>query len=399
MTAEKWVYGGQALGRAGGQVVLTPFAMPGESLRVAQVRARSGMIEARLEKVLTPAVDRIEPRCPLFARCGGCDYQHAPYEFQLARKVEILREVFRRIGKFDAPEEIRTVSAEPWAYRNRAQFHLQNRRIGYQEAGSHKLVPVTGECPIAASAINQALTRLRDVLHHRRWPQFIHTLELFTNGAQTLVNIGETEGGQRVARPFFDWLAERIPGANLGELNYAAGGRSYRVSHGSFFQTNRLLVDALIEEALRHVGGETALELYAGVGLFTLPLAARVPHVDAVESSSSAVRDLSFNLEQAGLNANAHRSNADLYLEKLATTPGFVLADPPRSGLGKAVVQHLARLAPPRITIVSCDPSTQARDLAVLLAAGYRIRELVFADLFPQTYHLETIAHLELSPG
>ena len=356
------------------------------------------MIEARIASIDTSAPERIAPRCPLFTVCGGCDYQHAPYDYQLARKVEIVREVCRRVGRFDAPAEIRVVAGEPWAYRNRVQFHIHGYRIGYRQVESHRLIHVEGECPIAAPAINHALSELRKVLRHRRWPGFVRSLELFTNGAVTLLNVLETDARQRVARPFFDWIAGHIPGASRGELDYEAAGRLYRVSHESFFQTNRFLIDALVDEALRQAGGQAALELYAGVGLFTLPLAARVAHVDAVESSASAARDLEFNLERAGLAANAHRINAESYLANLRSAPDFVLADPPRSGLGKAVVAELIRLTPARMTLVSCDPSTQARDLAGLLAAGYTLRELVLVDLFPQTYHIETVAHLVTEP-
>lgn len=393
--AEKWVYGGQTLSRDAGQVILTPFALPGEQITVLPVRRKPGLLEARLVSIDAAAAERIDPRCPLFTRCGGCDYQHAPYEYQLARKAEIVREVFRRVGKFEAPEPARVLTGEPWGYRNRVQFHITKGQIGYQAAGSHQLVALDGDCPIAAPALNQALAGLRKALPHRMWPRFVRSLELFTNGKETLLNIGETDGGQRVARSFFDWIPQQVPGANLGALEYEAGGHTYRVSHGSFFQTNRFLVEALCEEALRHATGERALELYAGVGLFTLPLARKVVHLDAVESSASAVRDLEFNLARAKAAAKPHRASADLFLETLAPGHDFVLADPPRSGLGKTVVKQLLRLAPRRVTLVSCDPATQARDLAALLAGGYQLAEYALADLFPHTFHIETVAHLE----
>jgi 23S rRNA (uracil1939-C5)-methyltransferase len=392
---EKWVYGGQALGRVEGQVVMTPFTLPGETVRVETGRARAQYLEARLVQVLEPSADRIAPRCPLFTECGGCHYQHAGSEFQLARKVEILREVFRRVGKFNAPEEIETIAGEPWEYRNRAQFHLSGGRIGFHAAGSNRLVPLEGACPISAPAINETLAKLRGLMKDRRWPGFVRSLELFTNGTDTLINVLETDGGQHVARNFFNWASSTIKGGGRGELEYDAAGLRFRVSHGSFFQINRFLVDRLAEAAVSRAQGGTALDLYCGVGLFSLPLAQRSAQVTAIESSLSAVRDLDFNSSRAKLPIDVRRLNVDQYLEKLQTAPDFVLADPPRAGLGKAVVDHLARLKPARITVVSCDPATQARDLAGLLAGGYRLAGLTLVDLFPQTYHLETVAHLE----
>jgi 23S rRNA (uracil1939-C5)-methyltransferase len=391
---EKWVYGGQALGRVNGQVVMTPFAMPGETIRVETGRARAQFLETRLVEIVAPSPHRVAPACPHFTDCGGCHYQHAPYDYQLERKTEIVREVFRRVGKFDAPETIDTIAGEPWEYRNRTQFHLAGGRIGFHAAGSNRLVALEDRCPISAPAINETLAKLRGLMKDRRWPKFVRSLELFTNGTDTLINILETEGGQHVARNFFNWASSTIKGGGRGELEYPAAGLRFRVSHGSFFQVNRFLIDRLVEAAVRDAEGESALDLYSGVGLFSLPLAQRFSKVTAIESSLSAVRDLEFNAARARLAVEVRRLNADQYLEKLKIVPDFVLADPPRSGLGKPVVTHLARIKPERITVVSCDPATQARDLAGLLAAGYRLAGLTLVDLFPQTYHLETIAYL-----
>jgi 23S rRNA (uracil1939-C5)-methyltransferase len=169
----------------------------------------------------------------------------------------------------------------------------------------------------------------------------------------------------------------------------------FRVSRNSFFQVNRFLLDRLVEVALEGAEGETALDLYAGVGLFSLALARGFKEVAAVESGSGAVRDLEFNAERAGLaNLRAERQTAEEYLQKLEHAPDFVLLDPPRAGLGKAVVRRLAELRPRQVTIVSCDPATLARDLAGLTAAGYRVEQMTLVDLFPQTFHLETVVRL-----
>jgi len=377
---EKWVYGGEALARLDGRVVLAPFVLPGETVRLDVEEG----IHAGLVEVLAASPERVEPPCPLFTHCGGCHYQHAPYTFQLARKVEILREQLRRVGKIEYTGEIETVSGPPLGYRNRAQFHIADGRIGYLAARSHTLVPVTGECPISSPRLNQALAEMRDRLSDSRFPRFVHSLEIFTN--ETEIQANALEADRPVARSFYDWCGSTIA------VDYATSFGTFRVSPRSFFQVNRFLIEPLVDAALQGAEGKTALDLYAGVGLFALPLARRFQNVIAVESGSSAARDLEVNAARAELVMQTERARVEDFLPTFAETPDFVLADPPRAGLGKSVVAQLERLAPPRITIVSCDPATLARDLALL--AGYRIERLTLIDLFPQTYHLETIAQL-----
>jgi 23S rRNA (uracil1939-C5)-methyltransferase len=378
--AEKWVYGGDSLARVDGRVVLAPFLLPGET---ARLDVHEG-VRADLLEVIAAAPERIAPPCPYFMRCGGCHYQHAPYEFQLARKVEILREQLRRVGKIDYAGEIGVVSGPPLGYRNRVQLHVANGRMGYLAARSHDLVPLAGDCPVASPRLNLAMAAMRERLHDPRFPRFVRSIELFTNEADVQVNVVEAD--RPVARSFYEWCESPVA------LEYPTSVGTFRVSPRSFFQVNRFLVESLVEAALAASGGETALDLYAGVGLFALPLARRFKIVTAVEAGSSAARDLEFNADRAGLTIRIAQSRVDDYLAKLQTTPDFVLADPPRAGLGKSVITHVARLAPPQLTIVSCDPATLARDLAALPA--YRIERLTLVDLFPQTYHLETVVHL-----
>jgi len=392
-TVEKWVYGGAGLVRLDGQVAFVPYVLPGERVRLGQVKKRASILEAQAEERLESSPDRIEPACPVFERCGGCHYQHAPYDYQLARKVEILEETFRRVGRFEPPAAIETISADPWNYRNRNQFRIDRARIGYLSAGSHKLVEIE-QCPISAPAINDALRVIRKKLHDPHWPRFLRSIELFTNGQEVMVNALETDDGRYLAKGFFEWLGQVVPGADKGELEYEVNGFAYRVSHGSFFQVNRHLAGDLVNAALGEATGSSALDLYAGVGLFTIPLARRFEKVASVESHGAAVRDMEHNAGKAGLTIGVHRAQAEQYLERLKLAPDFVLADPPRSGLGKLVTGHLLRLSPPRIHIVSCDPSTLARDVAVLMKGGYRLERATLIDMFPQTFHIETVVEL-----
>jgi 23S rRNA (uracil1939-C5)-methyltransferase len=388
---EKLVYGGDGLGRPEGRVALVPFVLPGEEVRVEVLQERPGLVRGRLLEVLAPAPERTAAPCPYFGRCGGCHYQHAPYEYQVAAKKDILADQLRRIGKIELPAGIGAVTAAPWEYRNRSQFHVAGTEIGYLEAHSHKLCDVA-RCPISSPKLNETLAVLREMLRDRRWPRFIRSLEVFTNEDQVQLNV--IESAQPVARRFFEWCAERIPGWTPGELDYTVGDAVYRVSRHSFFQVNRFLAGKLVETALERAEGRTALDLYAGVGLFALPLARRFEKVTAVESGGTAVRDLAFNAERAGVAVCAEQGDVERYLEKAAERPDFVLLDPPRAGIGRHVARRLAELAPPRVSIVGCDPSTLARDLATLVAGGYRIEQITLVDLFPQTYHLETVARL-----
>jgi len=393
IVVDKLVYGGDGLGRLDGRAVLAPFVLPGERVRVRAASEKPGLLHARLLEVLGASSERIAAPCPYFSHCGGCHYQHAPYELQLSLKRAILEDQLRRIGKIEPPAEIAVVAGEPWSYRNRVQLHTDRAELGYRQAQSHRLCPIAS-CPIGSPAINAAIVILREMMRDPRWPRFIRAFELFTNETQMQLNVLETE--RPVARRFFDWCAERIPGWVSGALDYAVAGYIWRVSSGSFFQANRFLIGSLIDCALDSAEGRTALDLYAGVGLFSLPLARRFASVTAVESGTRAVEDLRFNAERAGVVVQAERGDVEGFLENLAATPDFVLLDPPRAGLSKRMVERLAHLRAPRVAMVSCDPATLARDLAGLLSAGYRIERMTLLDLFPQTYHLETVVQLVL---
>lgn len=395
VTAEKWVYGGDALARvpapdvesgatAGsgkpGRVVLIPFVLPGETVRARFVDD----LHAVAEQMIAASPRRVPPPCPLFARCGGCHYQHAPYEYQLARKVEILREQLSRVGKIQFDGEIGVISGSPLGYRNRVQLHVEGGRIGYRAAGSHQFVALEGECPVASPRLEKAFELLRTRMHEPRFPRFVRSIELFTNETEVQVNVLEAE--RPVAQWFYEWCG------SSAVIEYPAAGAMFRVSPRSFFQVNRFLIDALAEEAIASAQGNSALDLYAGVGLFALPLSRKFGRVIAIEAGASAVRDLEFSAQRAGAAVEVHQARVEDYVAWLDKIADFVLADPPRAGLGKSVAANLERLAPARLTVVSCDPATLARDLAAL--KSYRIQRLTLVDLFPQTYHLETVAHL-----
>jgi 23S rRNA (uracil1939-C5)-methyltransferase len=390
VTVEKLVYGGDGLARLDGRVVFAPFVLPGERVRLQAEREKPGLIHAGMVEILDPSASRVAAPCAVFGTCGGCHYQHATYVDQLAFKRAILQEELRRLGKITPPEEITVIAGEPWGYRNRVQLRVENRRLGYLEMRSHKLCAIA-ECPIASPKLNQAIAALNRMLHDPKWPRMVRSFELFTDETSVQFNLTQTD--RPVARRFFDWCAGNIPGMVEGALDYNG---QYRVSRGSFFQVNRFLLNELVEAAVAGAEGGSAFDLYAGVGLFAPALASRFGKVIAVESGSGAARDLQFNAERAGLgNVRAEARMVEEFLLEQERPADFVLLDPPRAGLGKAVVRRLAELQPRQVALVACDPATLARDLAGLLASGYGIVRMAMVDLFPQTYHLEAVVLLQ----
>ena len=184
VTVEKLVYGGEGLARTDGRVVLTPFVLPGERVRVEPEREKPGLVRAQPIEVLSPAPERVEPLCPYFGRCGGCHYQHASYEAQLAAKRAILAEELWRQAKIKAPEDIAVVAGEPWGYRNRAQLHIEKGKLGYREPRSRTLCAIDA-CPISSPKINELIPILAKMLRDSRWPKFVRSIELFAQTNRT----------------------------------------------------------------------------------------------------------------------------------------------------------------------------------------------------------------------
>jgi 23S rRNA (uracil1939-C5)-methyltransferase len=337
-----------------------------------------------------PSQDRVEPLCPIFGSCGGCHYQHIDYPAQLRLKRGILAETLRRGAKIEFDESrIAVISGDAWGYRNRTQFHIEDGRIGYRQMRSQQLIPAA-ECPISSPKINEALAKLTRMVKDRRWPRFVTALEVFTDETQVQWNVQEAT--QPVAKHFFEWLAAEIPGTVPGELEYEVNGDVFSIAGNSFFQVNRSLVGCLADLAIGEESGATAWDLYAGAGLFSVPLARKFGKVTAVESGRAS-DDLQRNTRRAGVDVEAIRQNSEAFLIEANEAPDFVLADPPRAGLGATAVTRLLELAPKKIVIVACDPATLARDLAGL-KSGYEVEKLAMVDLFPQTFHIETILTL-----
>jgi 23S rRNA (uracil1939-C5)-methyltransferase len=433
---EKLVYGGDGLARlpaddqGRGKTVFVPFVLPGEQVDVSVIESRSGFVRAKLDTVLTPSPDRIAPDCPYFGGCGGCHYQHMNYETQLRHKADILRETLRRTAKLELQHEIQLHPSPPWNYRNRTRMHVRHTpefTLGYYLYNSHDVLPVES-CPISSPLINQAIATVWNLGREKAVPESLHGVQFFANhdDSQLLVEAyvrpgtnpeelqplgaamhrvlpavvgvvvfaaSSVEDESRQRAPLTSAPPENATAIGGNSLMYYAVGQQYRVSGGSFFQTNRYLVDTLTQVGTSNAGGRAALDLYAGVGLFTLPLARKFDQVLAVESSHKSFADLRLNVPA---NVKCIRTATERFLAergpKLA--PDLVVVDPPRAGLGEKTAAALGRMSVSRVTYVSCDPATLSRDLRLLLESGFRVEQAHLVDMFPQTFHMETVVHL-----
>jgi 23S rRNA (uracil1939-C5)-methyltransferase len=410
----KLVYGGEALGFQAGRTVLTPFVLPGERAEVEEVRRQKGVIHARPLRILEPSPQRIEPFCPYFGRCGGCQYQHLAHPEQVAAKTEILRETLRRLGQVKWEGPIPGHSGPAWNYRNQAQLKIGKSpegatALGFFEAESNRLVPIDA-CPILSPRLNALLGVLRgepwiselvkarevELLADDRDEKIMLTLAGDSNAeeAERLAPkcLTELDGVSTVA--FVQDSGVRVFGEP--HLTYRVGDFTYRISPTSFFQSARFLLSEIVAAVTDQESGAVAMDLYAGVGLFTLPLAGRFGQVIAVEAHAQAAADLAANARAVrGNKIRAITGTASDFLRRCAQMdPDLVVMDPPRAGVGAETLNLLLALRPQRLIYVSCSPPTLARDLGYLLTHGYRLDSLELFDFFPQTYHIESLARL-----
>ncbi len=413
---EKPVYGGAFLARVEGKAVFVPLTLPGEQARVRIVEDKRGYATAECEEIIAAAPERVAPSCRHFGACGGCHYQHTDYETQLKLKQAILRETLER-GGVRAPDAIAVLAGQPWSYRNRIRLAFDAAgNPGYRGRRSHAVIPVS-ECPIAAPLLMRGARAVAETLQQVAPTLRPAELSLFCNADETALLASVII--PRPAKVRFDEfarsIAEHIPAlkgielvvegsagqpprtlARWGDdsLVYRAAGFDYRVDHGAFFQVNRWLVDALVERVTAGQCGALAWDLFAGVGLFAQRLTAGFARVVAVESAPAAIAALEANL--AGTTGTAVRAETAAFLRRHsnAARPDLIIVDPPRSGLGAESAALLAAMQAPALVYVSCDPATLARDLRALIASGYGLASVTLADLFPQTFHLETVVQL-----
>jgi 23S rRNA (uracil1939-C5)-methyltransferase len=421
---EKLVYGGDGLAHHEGQTVFVPLVLPGELVSIAPAERKKKFVRGRLERVVEAAPERVPAPCPYFGRCGGCHYQHIPYDAQIRYKTEILRETLGRIGRVRWDGPIETHASPPFGYRNRTQWKIRTAQegspapsgIGYFEAGSTRLCAVD-ECAILSPRLGETLAKLRTLVAGKTLSA-IDEIEAFADAAdeKILLNLSSerlSESPESIAsalRAALPWVesilvqdrrADKFDLFGPGYLPYAAGGTDFRVGHLSFFQVNRFLIDALVEAVIGDSKGRMALDLFAGVGLFTVALTKRFDRVIGVESNLAAAKDLEVNLQSSGGVSPTHRhATAEAFLSHWQERPDLVVLDPPRAGVEPETLTRLKKLAPWRINYLSCDPATLARDLAALVGGQdepgpYEIRDINLFDIFPQTYHMEALVRLK----
>ena len=401
---EKLTYGGDAMGRLeDSRAVFVPFGLPGESVRIQLREEKRNFARGELVEILEASPLRILPRCKHFSVCGGCHYQHLPYEEQLKAKTDILRDQLMRIGKIENPPvQGMVASPSPWNYRNHVQFHLTKEgKLGYVQAQLPKVFAVQ-ECHLPEGSINSF------------WPQL--EFDPDTNIDRVSIRSGRDEDLMLVLESDFPESPELeieadVSVAHVFEDNtlVIAGNdhvvisvldHDFRVSAASFFQVNTMMAEKMVHHLLANLPvtqSSTVLDVYCGAGLFSAFFAPKCERILGIESSPSACEDFAFNLDEFD-NVELYEGLAEEILPNLVRhveNVTYAIVDPPRAGLEKRVVDEMLKLSPNVIAYVSCDPSTLARDAARLSTGGYKLKDVTPFDLFPQTYHIESISLFE----
>jgi len=440
LSIEKLIYGGDGLARtpaaADGRsmAVFVPFVLPGEKIEAEIRQEKPGFARGSLTQLIEASPNRVEARCPYFGQCGGCHYQHIRYERQLEFKADILRETLQRIAKIELPSELRLHASPPWNYRNRARLQVRTSpqfALGYFRFNSHQFLPIR-ECPISSPLLNRVIVRLLE-LNGLDCPTAVEEIELFADAADEHLLAWAFCGRDANQKDLLRWAeelqrelpeicgmtffssrraseqcsdddgpadAKTLAQSGAKSIRYQTKDHEYQVSAGAFFQINRFLIDELISVVTGNASGDVGLDLYAGVGLFSVPLAEKFRHILSVEASHTSHTD---SVQNVPANVKAVVARTSDFLRRdypksdyrssdypktrpVRQRPDLVVLDPPRTGAGKAVIASLVDLGAPRVRYVSCDPATLARDIALLLAAGYRIEEAHLFDLFPRHF-------------
>jgi len=376
---EKIVDGGQGLARRDGLPIFVPRSAPGDRLRVTLVERRPHYARAEIVKILEPGPGRREAPCSFFESCGGCDLQHLEDSLQTELKVEAARETLTRLGGVELPERQSVVRGDAWAYRLRTQLQVlpgeERSEVGYHARGTHELVSVN-RCPVLVPELERQLGGLPRQLAGEK----LHRLDLLASADELSA-------------------APPVAGMSGKEVTFEAGGFRYRLDARVFFQGHAGLLDELIQSVLEDDEGESAVDLYSGVGFFTLPLARRYEQVTAVEGDRVAVRYARKNVRLNKLqNVDLVSTAVESWIGRLPEAVDRVVLDPPRVGLTPKVRVRLLDRGPKRLTYVSCHTAALARDLKILQRM-FELEGLVFLDLFPQTGHLEIVAQLRRRPG
>jgi len=401
---EKLTYGGEAMGRLpDGRAIFVPFGLPGEQVRVRLTQDKQNFARGELVEVVTASPERIDPKCKHFSKCGGCHYQNLSYENQLQAKTEILRDQFQRIGKIENPP-IKPIVASPleWNYRNHVQFHLTAEgKLGFVNSKGNSVFPIE-ECHLPETSIDSFWRELQFESN-----KDVERVSLRAGHNEELMVVLESENFETPeleieADVSVVHLFDEHPVVIAGRDHFVVSvlEKDFRVSAASFFQVNTKMAEKMVEHILAHLPvsmSTTVLDVYCGVGLFSKFFAAKCQQVIGIETSESACEDFVFNLDEFD-NVELYEGAAEEILPGLAgrlDSSTFAIVDPPRAGIERHALDAIISIKPQIIAYVSCDPSTLARDAARLINGGYRLVEVTPFDLFPQTYHIESISIFE----
>ena len=402
---EKYAYGGDAMGRlSDGRAVFVPFGLAGEKVRVRLTEDKKNFARGEIVEILESSKDRIQPQCKHFMECGGCHYQHLPYEKQLEIKTEILIDQLKRIGKIENPPVQSIIaSPNPWNYRNHIQFSLtEDGKLGFQAPNSNKVIPIT-ECHLPESSINNFWQQLEF-----EQGMDIERVALRSDADEDLMLVLESdapeppeleiEAGISITHVYED---NTVVIAGNDHLLIRVFDRDFKVSAPSFFQVNTAMAEKMVQHLIDQLSlnqSSTLLDVYCGVGLFSAFFASRYERLIGIESSESACEDFAVNLDEFN-NVELYQGTTEEILpglvNQIGNNPLYAIIDPPRAGIERHALDALVQLKPEIITYVSCDPSTLARDAKRMLENGYKLKQVTPFDLFPQTYHIESISIFE----
>lgn len=417
VTLERIAQGGEAVGRHEGRVVFVRGGLPGEVVSVHLTQTRSRYARGVVDEVLRAAPERVEPRCALFGKCGGCHWQFIAYPAQIVFKQTILKEQCHRIGHIeDAPVLPALGMTDPWGYRAKAQLHLAPDGLaGFYAWNSHEVIPLE-RCPLLVPKINRVLPLLRGAQGLRPADRPSQITLRYSWAEDTCLTI--LHGGtRRGALALLEYLSDQIREiawengrrteilSGKGFLLETLGTTSLRVSPDSFFQANVPQTQRLVHilgECLGIRPSDRLLDAYAGVGALSLPLASLVKQVTAIEAHAMAASDCARNAVQLGLaNVEVLEGSVERVLPTLDRRFDLVILDPPRRGCHERALEAVVQCRPRSVAYVSCHPGTLARDLGLLRAWGYHPRQILPVDLFPQTFHVESLSVLDQtdSPG
>ncbi|MGA9349833.1 MAG: 23S rRNA (uracil(1939)-C(5))-methyltransferase RlmD [Anaerolineae bacterium] len=400
-------HGGDALGRCEGKVIFVPYTIPGEEALVEIVEDKGSYARARLVEVLSPSPHQVDPPCPHFGpgRCGGCQWQHIAYQAQMEFKAAVVGDQLARLGRLpDVPVKSTIPSASPWRYRNHVQFAVSDDgRLGFVATDGRRVETIE-VCYLLHPLLEELFTALDLEL-----PGLVRlSLRVGVNTGDQMI-IFETHDDEPPALESdlpvscILLLSDGTP-VNLIGSNYITeevAGRRFRISATSFFQVNTAAAEELVRvvgEYLAPAGGEMLLDAYCGVGTFALSLADKVGHVIGIEEDAGAVADARLNAAELA-NVEFIEGSVEALLPQLDRRIDLAMLDPPRQGCKPEALRALIELAPRRIVYVSCDPATLARDARKLVDGGYQLVEVQPVDMFPQTYHIESVALWERPTG